>query len=473
MTARISIIALALVITLCAASVCGAQTEPEVALLKGDLYSLRSGNEHTVFLVTPDGIVLVDPISIATTRWLKAEFERRFPQQPVKYVIYTSRRVERAEGAGFFKDAADIIATREFTDALAKARNSKDEKRYRRVMDAESRFDDTHAITIGGAAIDLIHVPTLLSPEAALVVFRRERVAFIADAPLTGASPFTFGTFKPRDVRHWLAAVTSRDFDVLLLGDGSSIEKSQLVKLSAYVDEIVTTVAAQYEAGRSPSEFTQTRLSPAHRSDPAFVGWRSNVSDAYRDVSVVTLDATIGAMGSYIKSDDVFCKSFTTCSSGGIVPAGTASVSASVGRWSVVGEMTAIKEAFSSRSSRFYDEDFAIRETRGAVLIRRTFPAGGSAFRLLGGWSYAVADRRGVARIKEGLAPFAGRHPIESNDNRWSFSGGADLVIGRRLGIVVPLRINYATEDAKTTWPSRFDAQAGIGMTLRLFRTID
>ena len=43
----------------------------------------------------------------------------------------------------------------------------------------------------------------------------------------------------------------------------------------------------------------------------------------------------------------------------------------------MLGEVTAIEEGFSSRTSRFHDEDFALRETRTSVMIRRNLPGGG------------------------------------------------------------------------------------------------
>ena len=476
MNTRTSIVASCLLLaSFLSAADSGAQTsEPdrEISQVKGNLYRARSGAQHTVFLVTAGGIVLADPISVETAQWLKDEFERRFPPGVVRYVVYTSHRSERATGGVIFNDPAELVGHREFNAALSRARKLA-EPSYRGVRDAETFFDDARAITIGSSAIELIHAPTAATPESTVVNFRDARTAFVADAPLLAQSPFSFGTFKPRDVRRWLATVSALDFEVLLLGDGRSIQKSELVKLAAYVDEIVRRVASDYEAGRSAAEFAQAQLPQPFRSDAAFRNWRSNVSDAYGDVSVFTIEATVGVMATYIQRDDVFCASATACSSGGGVPAGITSLSASFGRWSMLGEVSAIEEAFSSRTTRFYDEDFALRETRIGVMLRRNMPAGAFSFRLLGGMSYAIADRRGIDRVKGGLPPFAGRHEIESRDTRYGVTGGIDLVVGRRLGIVVPLRFNYAVEEAKTTWPSRMDAQAGVAMTLRLFRTID
>ena len=466
----------ALFASLCLASVAGAQSiapTREILPLQGDLFQVRSGDERAVFLVTPAGIVLVDPISVETAQWLKAEFEQRFAPGVVRYVVYTSHRPERASGGVIFNDRAEIVGHREFADAVRRGRQ-RDEVRYRTVRDTESSFDARRTLTLGSARVDLVHAPTASVPEGAVVLFPAQRIGFAADAPLLDGPGFAFGPYKPREVRRWLRIVSSLDLDVLLLGNGRTITRADLRKLSAYVDSLVTTVAAEYEAGRTADEFAEAKLPATTRSDPAFRDWRANVSDTYRDVSLFSIDATIGAMGSYSHRDDeVFCASFATCSTGGVVPGGMAGLSGSFRRWSVLAEVTAIEEVFSSRTSRFLDEDFALRETRVAMMVRRDLPAGAVSLRMMGGLSYSVADRKGMNRVKEGLAPFAGRHPLSSREVRWGYTGGVDVAVGRRLGIVLPIRINYASRAATETWPTRMDAQAGVLLTMRLFRTID
>ncbi len=472
---RTTIVASFLLLSSLSAIESGAQTgkpDMEISPVSGNLYRVRSGSEHTVFLVTTGGIVLVDPISVQTAQLLKLELEKRFPPGEVRYIIYTSHRFERASGAVVFDTRAELVAQREFRNALSKARE-RSEPSYRRVRDAEAYFDHARTITIGGQAIDLVHAPTPPVPDGTAIVFRSERKAFVANAPPLDEAPFSFGAFKPREVRQWLATMSALDFDVLLLGNGRSIPKAQLLKLSAYVDSLVTQVAREYEEGRSADTFTETKLPASHRSDAAFREWRANVADAFRDVSVFTVETSVGATSSYFVRNDAFCASSATCSTGGAVPAGVVNLSVSAGRWSIAGEVTAIEEVFTSRTSAFHDEDFALRETRVGAMIGRKIPAGAVSTRLMGGMFYAIGDRRGIERIKGGLAPFAGRHPIESRAVRYGVTGGIDLVVGRRVGIVFPLRFNYAHGDAATTWPSRMDAQAGVAIKLRLYRTID
>jgi hypothetical protein len=62
----------------------------DITRITGDLYRGNAGGLHNIFLVTPDGIILADPITTPYATWLKAELAARF-RVPVKYVIYSHK----------------------------------------------------------------------------------------------------------------------------------------------------------------------------------------------------------------------------------------------------------------------------------------------------------------------------------------------------------------------------------------------
>jgi hypothetical protein len=491
------VIVSALLLGLIAVSDGAAQPAPdrEIVQLKGDLYRVRVGDQHTVFLVTTAGIVLVDPISVETVQWLKEEFEHRFKPGVVRFVLHTNHRFDRAEGASIFLAPAELIGHREFNGELSAARRAgaasiavsdrarardrngdgrvTSEELYVRVRDVESQFNEKRVITLGGRTIEMVHAEARNAPDNAIINFPSERTAFASDAPPLDEPAFQFGDWTPAEVKRWLAAASSLQFDNLVLENGHSIPRARITRLSSYVNDLVARVVQEYEAGRSADEFTEAKLPAAYRSDAAFREWRGNVSDVFESLSVFRVDATLGGLGHYAIRDSAYCASFTSCSTGGMVPAATGSLSVGAGRWAGVAEFSVSDESFTAHTSRLVDEDFALVETRTSFMFRYTRPAGNTAFRFLGGLSYTIGDRQGITRVKEALPPLAGRHPLESHRTRWGYTGGLDLVIGRSFGIVVPLRFNYAREDPSGTFPHRMDAQAGIALTLRLFRSVD
>ena len=76
--------------------------------VSGGVYTATNNNHRTVFLVTPEGIVLADPINADFSTWLKAEFAARF-KVPVRYVVYSHHHWDHASGGDVFADTARFV----------------------------------------------------------------------------------------------------------------------------------------------------------------------------------------------------------------------------------------------------------------------------------------------------------------------------------------------------------------------------
>src|SRR5215467_4654001 len=80
----------------------------EIGNLTGSVYYARMDDYVSVFMVTPEGIVLVEPIGTEFATWLKGELNRRF-HVPVKYVIYSHSHWDHASGGAVYADTARFI----------------------------------------------------------------------------------------------------------------------------------------------------------------------------------------------------------------------------------------------------------------------------------------------------------------------------------------------------------------------------
>ena len=76
--------------------------------ISGGVYTATNNNHRTVFLVTPEGILLADPINADFSKWLKAELAARF-KVPVRYVVYSHHHWDHASGGDVFADTARFV----------------------------------------------------------------------------------------------------------------------------------------------------------------------------------------------------------------------------------------------------------------------------------------------------------------------------------------------------------------------------
>jgi glyoxylase-like metal-dependent hydrolase (beta-lactamase superfamily II) len=80
----------------------------EIGRLTGDVYYARMDDYLSVFMVTPEGIVLVEPIGSDFATWLKGELAARF-KVPVRYVIYSHHHWDHASGGAVYADTARFV----------------------------------------------------------------------------------------------------------------------------------------------------------------------------------------------------------------------------------------------------------------------------------------------------------------------------------------------------------------------------
>ena len=86
--------------------------------ITGGVYRATANNSGTVFLVTPAGIILADPLNPEFSMWLRQEFATRFGV-PVRYVVYSHYHWDHASGGDVFADTARFVGHANMPSYLA------------------------------------------------------------------------------------------------------------------------------------------------------------------------------------------------------------------------------------------------------------------------------------------------------------------------------------------------------------------
>jgi glyoxylase-like metal-dependent hydrolase (beta-lactamase superfamily II) len=162
----------------------------EIGRLTGDVYYARMDDYVSVFMVTPDGIVLVEPVGTEFATWLKGELATRF-KVPVKYVIYSHHHWDHGSGAAVWADTARIVGHEAMLKRLAMPAASTPLPQNARMQDAN-----------GNGTIETAEAQGNIKTQFALYDANRDGVlngaevtrgplAFVRPPDLTFTSPIT------------------------------------------------------------------------------------------------------------------------------------------------------------------------------------------------------------------------------------------------------------------------------------------
>ena len=330
-----------------ASTLCFAQPRTpsrEITQIAGDLYRARNGNWYTVFLVTPAGIILGDPINETFSPWLKSELDARFPNQPVRYVVYSHSHFDHAAGGGVFAATATFIGhenmLRNMDGRYPQMPGDMIDRNSNGVIDREEidiptntrpgvcgmgpgffdTFDrngdgtmtpqevqqfivkpsivysDRMRIELGGKVVELVHPGANHSNDATVMVFPAERAAFatefIADA-LVGDNPRSLpsacGPFDGSPLAEWIKSyrtVEDLDIDVIATAHGSALVDKALVRdTREFFEQLRSEVAAGMAAGQTLEQLKQSVTLERYKDWANYERLRAdNVEAAYRNL---------------------------------------------------------------------------------------------------------------------------------------------------------------------------------------------
>jgi glyoxylase-like metal-dependent hydrolase (beta-lactamase superfamily II) len=246
----------------------------------GDLYRANNGGWYVGILDTPDGLLLVDTLSVPFAQWLKEELAKKFPGKQVKYVVLSHSHWDHTEGGKVFADTARFIAQEGFLrnmdgrypalpgnivdlnndgfldveefdkpsrdrpwycGAFANTVTSKDKDHDGRASPAEFFVDtprpdivysERMTLRFGGKTINLIFPGKNHANDGTAVLFADERVLFTVDFPADALTldtmhsmPSACGPFDGHSMDEWIKSYRSLealDFDIAVGGHGTT-----------------------------------------------------------------------------------------------------------------------------------------------------------------------------------------------------------------------------------------------------------
>jgi glyoxylase-like metal-dependent hydrolase (beta-lactamase superfamily II) len=228
-----------------------AQTPPapvrEITKIKDEVYRFRNNAHYSVFAVTSAGIIATDPINAAAATWLKEEMKKRWPDKPIKFVVYSHDHSDHISGGEVWTDTATVVAHENARDPII------GEKRP--TPPPQVTFSDRATIELGGTVAEMNWVGRNHSNNSVVLRFPKEKVIFAVDfIPVKGVA---FRDFPDSYLDEWIESlrkVEAMDFEILAPGHGPLGTKADVTNFRLYLEDLRAQVLTAARAGKSLEE---------------------------------------------------------------------------------------------------------------------------------------------------------------------------------------------------------------------------
>ena len=305
----------------------------------GDFYRAQNNNHNSAFLVTPEGIIVVDPLNEDFAEWLKQELDERFGV-PVRYVLYSHHHWDHASGGAVFEDTAQFVGHANMLTHLAMPPDSTtlsnvigqyapvaalDTNANGQIEPSEAAGNDTDApfsafdangdgllsgaevlrgplsqvrpptityqnkleITLGGKRAILEWVGEMNhSLDMSRIIFPEESVMMVVDYITFGRLPYRELDYELGMFQEWMAAIreaeeTSKNYEYVTTGHGPLGNWKNVTEWRVYFEKLHEVVATGITEGRSLAEMRENIRIPEYEHWTGYNWLHENVLGMY------------------------------------------------------------------------------------------------------------------------------------------------------------------------------------------------
>lgn len=149
------------------------------------VYTFRYQNSLSMFIVTPAGVIVTDPIGYGRPQAVQTYLEeiRKITDKPIKYVLYSHHHFDHIAGGKPFKDAgARFISHKRAKERLLQLADP-------HTVIPDETFDTKKVITLGGTTVEMLYMGINHSDSTVVMRLPKEKIIFTVDTVAAGQFP--------------------------------------------------------------------------------------------------------------------------------------------------------------------------------------------------------------------------------------------------------------------------------------------
>ena len=262
----------------------GAQAGYETTRIAEGVYQFRWRAHNGFFVVTPAGVLAVDPISVEAAAQYAAEIEKVAPSAPLRAIVYSHEDADHATGAAALMSAmgesVPIIAQRNAVPSLARAVSAD-------LPVPTVTYQEFMSLTLGGRVIELHYLGANHSDNSTIVYVPDVKVAFAVDFVSNDRVAFQeLPGWRFPDVFASVPRLLDLDFEIIVFGHGPAGDRDTIHRQIRYYDDLRAEVRRAVEAGWSEERAAAEVRLPEYGDWGQYEAWFPlNVRGVYRWMS--------------------------------------------------------------------------------------------------------------------------------------------------------------------------------------------
>ncbi len=208
------------------------------------LYVYRYKGTRSIFIVTDEGVIATDPVSLEHAEHYRAAIAE-VTDQPVKYVVYSHEHWDHIVGGQIFKDeGATFISHENCVKHFI-------EFPHPDVVMPDITFPDDYVLEFGGRSLELLYFGP--NHGKCMVVMRPDPGDYIFTVDLVTAGSVPFGVMPDYSPPHWirtLKEIEALDYKVMINGHGALVSHpSAITERRIYLETLMSKVKAAKDEG--------------------------------------------------------------------------------------------------------------------------------------------------------------------------------------------------------------------------------
>ena len=219
----------------------------EIEDLGDGLHRFIDDRHRSVFLITPEGAVVTDPLNKKAATWLNNQIKTRF-NVPVKYVIYSHNHSDHIYGAEVFKSPHTTFVAHKLAAQDIKNTQMK-------TVTPSLTFENELLLTLGDSTVKLNYHGPNDGRGSVSILFEKQKTLFVVDWIVIGRMPWQkLWSYDIQGMINSTQAVLKYDFDTFVGGHADIGNKADVTRYLSYIEQLYSQVTAGALAGQSLDE---------------------------------------------------------------------------------------------------------------------------------------------------------------------------------------------------------------------------